>query len=76
MIAILVIILLLCLITFMKYRWESETWNGGYCMKHGEMWTYFDTDSHGERGYRCGKDWSNGCSVWIGFPGIDRGVAR
>lgn len=45
---------------------ERRDWNGGLCRWCGSPWVYFDTDSHGGRGYSCGE----GHSIWISYPGI------
>lgn len=47
---------------------ESRGWNNGHCRQCGERWVYFDADSQGGRGYKCG-----GCKActWVSWGGID-----
>jgi hypothetical protein len=51
-------------------RVEARHWNSGYCSCCRRPWVFFDRDSHGGRGYKCGC----GNYVWVSYP-VDRVVA-
>lgn len=44
-------------------HFEAKDWNGGVCKGCGRKWKYFDTDSQGGRGYKCG----NGHVFWASY---------
>ena len=46
------------------YHCERLEWNHGYCPQCGNRWRYFDTDSHGGRGYEC---YCCGNVTWISW---------
>ena len=48
------------------YVLEHRCWNYGVCQHNGLPWRYFDTDSHGSRGYKAGKH-----VTWISWSSID-----
>ena len=55
-------------LTFIGYRMEKKSYNGGNCPDCKASWRYYDTDSQGGRGYTCDT-----CprGVWVSYPGID-----
>ena len=52
--AVIVWVAALGFIVLAGNEWDRRRWNGGRCHRHGRVWRYFDTDSQGGRGYRCG----------------------
>lgn len=60
----LLIVLPFCLL---GSRLEGWQWHGGHCSRCGSPWRYFDTDSQGGRGYKCGC----GRCIWVSWPSVD-----
>ena len=53
---------LIC-VGFIGYSLDKKSWNRGMCRRCKAPWKYFDTDSQGGRGYKCG----NGHYTWISW---------
>jgi len=48
--------------------YEKKLWNSGICAKCGTEWEYYDTDSHGGRGYKCKcEKLSDRYRCWISY---------
>ena len=70
MLEIFITILVVSFLFYMGYSGytsERKDWNNGIS-PIGENWRYFDTDSHGGRGYTDSED----NTIWISYPGIDK----
>ena len=45
---------------------DYRAWNYGTCRKCRTQWRYFDTDSHGGKGYKC----DGGHVTWVSYPWV------
>jgi len=65
----LVIALVISLLAIAGMIWchllEKKAWNGGRCSRHGAVWMHVDTNSKGDRGYKCGC--RELCYIWISW---------
>ncbi len=52
------------------YRSERRRWNHGRCRACGAAWQYFDQDSEGGLGFKCG----NGHTCWVSYRSVMRRV--
>lgn len=60
---IIVVVCVLVAGSFAGWYWNTIEWNKGFCSKCNDSWEYFDTDSQGGRGYKCGC----GRHIWISW---------
>ena len=58
---------------FYGFKAESNLFNNGVCLKCGKKLRYFDTDSHGGRGYTCDQC---GYTTWVSYKRIDKNFKR
>jgi len=49
---------------------EKKSWNNGICSECHTAWVYFDRDSQGGRGYKCG---CGNHDTWISY-GVDKPI--
>lgn len=69
---IIMCVLLLFLSSICK-EWERRDFNNGVCKRCGGKLKYFDTDSHGGRGYMCYDCYY---TTWVSYKKIDKDYRR
>ena len=67
----LVLVAIILAVAHIGWFLENYRWNKGICRETGEPWKYFDTDSHGGRGYKSGE-----YVCWISWPFIDSRASK
>ena len=62
------VVSIFALISYASYRHEKKLWNNGRCADCNYFWEFFDLDSQGGRGYKCG---CGKHSIWINWYRAD-----